>query len=386
MEETHAVSHPVTEALGGAPMLRRLLLLATVTVLVAGGCSQTDEAAVEGASTSTTIVTAGGGDFLGVQVDGVTVPDAKGAVMVAIAETDGTIAYASKGSDSAGSPLTPDEVFRIGSITKMFTAALMLLLVDDGLVDVDSLVSEYVTRVRVPDGVTVRNLLEHTSGIPDYTDSPAGPFREPWDDPEHIWTPEETIGLIDGEEPLSEPGAVIGYSNTNYIILGVLIEEVTGLPFEAVLRSRILDPLELEHTYLAGLEEGPEPFGAYTNVDGSTEPIDFDYTAVATAAWAAGGLVSSVADLHAMLDALFEGSLVSTGSLAAMVDSRIYAFGLVKYANFGEVYGHPGGIPGYTTTVMHAPETGKTAVWVTTNNSINPNSAVKPVAEYITQP
>lgn len=366
-------------------MLRRLLLLVTVTVLVAGGCSQSDGAAVV-TTTATPIVVAGGGGLLGAQVDGVTVPDGEGAVMVAIAEADGAIAYASKGSDSAGSPLTPDEVFRIGSITKMFTAVLTLLLVDDGLVELDSLVTEYVTRVRVPDGVTVRNLLEHTSGIPDIADSPAGPMREPRDDPQHVWTPEETIGLIDNEEPLWEPGTVTGYSNTNYIILGVLIEEVTGLPFETVLRSRVVDPLELGSTYMAGMEEGSEPFEAYVNVDGSTEPIDFDYTAIASNAWAAGGLVSSVADLHAMLDALFEGRIVSTGSLAAMVDRGFAAFGLVKYGNFGEVYGHGGRIPGYTTLVLHAPETGKTAVWVTTNHGISFESAVKSVAEYIARP
>ncbi len=78
--------------------------------------------------------------------------------------------------------------------------------------------------------------------------------------------------------------------------------------------------------------------------------------------------------------------IVSTGSLVAIVDSGMAAFGLVKYGNFGEVYGHGGRIPGYATLVMHAPETGKTAVWVTTNNGVTFESAVKPVAEHITQP
>lgn len=367
-------------------MLRQILLLVTVATLVAGGCSQTDDAAIGRAGPSTTAVSAVIDGFLERQLAGVAVPVGEGAVMVAVIKADETIVYASEGSDPAGSKLTPDDVFRIGSITKMFTAALTLVLVDEGLVKLDSPVTEHVTRVRVPDGVTVRNLLEHTSGIPNYTDAPAVPMRDPLNDSGHVWTPEETVGLIDGQEPLSDPGAVTGYSNTNYIILGVLIEEVTGSPFETVLRLRILDPLKLGSTYLAGLEEGPEPFGAYINIDGSVEPIDFDYTAVATNAWAAGGLVSSVTDLHRMLIALFEGRIVSMESLAAMTDSGVLGFGLTKYTDSAEIYGFSGAIPGYVTLVRHAPETRRTAVWVTTNMSIDLNSTVEPVVEYVARP
>jgi D-alanyl-D-alanine carboxypeptidase len=326
-----------------------------------------------------------GGDFLSEQLARILPPEGQGAAMVAVVDADGTVDYASEGSDPAGSPLTPNEVFRIGSITEVFSAALTLALVDDGLVDLDSPVIDYVTRVRVPDGVAVRDLLQHTSGILDFTLSPHF-WSRAVDDPQRVWSPEETIGLVESRAPLFEPGASFSYSNTNYAMLGVLIEEVTGMPFAATLRDCILEPLSLDSTYLAGFEEGPVPFGAYTALDGSTKPIDFEYTAIATDAGAAGAIVSSVADLHTLLSALFDGRVISAGSLAAMTGNDEYGFGIVRFPEFEELYGHRGGIPGYRTFVMHAADTGRTVVWVVTNDTADLDPWIDSVADYLSQP
>jgi D-alanyl-D-alanine carboxypeptidase len=350
------------------------------------------------ATTTTEIAPAAGGDFLFEQVYGVFVPEGKGAFMVAVVDASGSVEYAGQGFDPSGGPLTPDAVFRIGNITRVFTAALTLTLVDDGVVDLEAPVTDYVTRVRVPDDVTVRDLLQHTSGIPNWTLLPPNPWSRALDDPQRVWLPEETIGLVEDREPNFEPGARFSYSNTNYSILGVLIEEVTGLPFAAALRERILEPLGLDSTYLDGFEEGQDPFGAYSLV-GATNPswntaelIDFEYTAIATQAWAAGAMVSSVEDLHAFLSALFDEQVISAESLAAMTSvisaeslNAEYGLGIARSSDFGELYGHGGVTPGYGTFVMHAPDTGKTAVWVATNDTIRFDGTIDAVAESISQ-
>ncbi len=316
-------------------------------------------------------------DLLSEQLAGISVLEGKGAAMVALVEAEGAISYASKGSDPTGSLLSPDAVFRVGSITKIFTAVLVLTLVDEGAVNLDAHVTDYVTRVGVPEGVTVRDLLQHTSGVPNYTDGPNSPLRSFLDDPERVWSPEEIVALVGDRSPrfspaelqFLQPRARFSYSNTNYAILGVLVEEVTGMPFAEVLRTRILDPLGLDATYLAGFEEGQEPFGAYFATGDVSEPIDFSYASIATSAWAAGALVSSVEDLHTFLTALFDEHVISAELLAAMTANEEYGLGITRLPGFNSLYGHGGGIPGYTTFVLHAPDTGKTAFWVTTNST-----------------
>ncbi len=360
------------------------------TVVVSCSSNRSDDINATSSTASTTKATATSltvpepavdEDLLSVQLAGIIVPKGMGAVMVALVDSDGAVNYASKGSDPAGAPLSPDAVFRIGSNTKMFTSVLTLTLVEDGLIDLDASVTDYVTRVGVPEGVTVRDLLQHTSGIPSYTEPPASILSKALDDPERVWSPEEIVALVADTPPLFEPGARVSYSNTNYTILGVLVEEVTGMPFAVTLRARILNPLGLNSTYLAGFEEGPEPFGAYT----AGKPIDFPDTAVATGAWAAAGLVSSVEDLHAFLSALFDERVIPAELLAAMTGNDEYGLGIARFPDFGELYGHSGGIPGYTTIVLHAPDTGRTAVWVATNDTAIFNAPIRTVAEYLSR-
>jgi D-alanyl-D-alanine carboxypeptidase len=357
----------------------RTAVLAVLSVVIVA-CSPvgSDDAITTSSSTTTTATaTATSGpvteptvedDLLSEQLAGITVLEGRGAAMVALVEANGEVYYASKGSDSTGSSLSADAVFRVGSITKMFTAALVLTLVEEGAVDLDAPAADYVTRVNMPEGVTVRDLLQHTSGVPNYTDGPTDPLGS-FDEPERAWSPEEIVALVSDRAPRFEPGARFSYSNTNYTILGVLVEEVTGMPFGEVLRARILDPLELDATYLAGFEEGQEPFGAYYATGAVTEPIDFPYTSIATSAWAAGALVSSVEDLHTFLTALFDEHVISAELLAAMTANEEYGLGIFRFPGFGSLYGHSGGIPGYITLVLHAPDTGKTAFWVATTNT-----------------
>lgn len=116
--------------------------------------------------------------------------------MITVIDSPGDAITAATGTDEGENSPTADDPFRVGSITKMFTASLVMILVDDGLVDVDEPAPSYVSRVAVPEDVTVRDLLQHTSGIRSYTDSPDF-FARMTDDPSQVWTPESAIALVD---------------------------------------------------------------------------------------------------------------------------------------------------------------------------------------------
>jgi D-alanyl-D-alanine carboxypeptidase len=273
-----------------APTLRAVVL--AVLVALVGACTSVEPAGTGAVDTSTTTTTAGANetvatvpdtsvtvpeptvdDVLSEQLAMISVPEGMGAAMVALVDEDGSVNYASKGSDWGGARLTPDAAFRIGSITKTFTAVVVLMLVDEGVIDLDEEAAEYVARVVVPEGVTVRDLLQHTSGIPNYTAGPDNPVLTSQDNPERVWSPEELIALVEDRRVLKEPGTAFSYSNTNYAILGILVEEVTGMPFATVLRNRILDRLELDATYPAANEVGAEPFDAYTTSPTRRSPL-----------------------------------------------------------------------------------------------------------------
>lgn len=365
----------------------RALLVCVVVAALTMACGSTTAAGTTIAVDTTAAVEAppasGGIDAasLSEQAGKVPVPHDKGAFMVVVLDADGAATHGATGTNPDGNPPTPQDGFRIGSITKTFTAALVMALVDDGMVDLDDPVSEHITRVDVPEGVTVRDLLQHTSGIPNYTDEPTFPERMLADGGSRVWTPESAIEMVADRPTAFEPGTQFAYSNTNYLMLGILVEEVGGKPLATQLHERIIDPLRLNGTYLAGAEDGPEPFGAYSGVSGRTKEIDFDYTATATDAWAAGAMVSTAGDLHTLLRALFDGTLVSAEALEAMTENDEYGFGIVKWASPAGLFGHGGGIPGYGTLVAHHPGSGATAFWVATNDAVDFGRAVDPVAE-----
>ncbi|MGI9612108.1 MAG: serine hydrolase domain-containing protein, partial [Acidimicrobiales bacterium] len=355
------------------------LLLLAVAMAIAG-CSSAEESqaapsasstltTTEAAPPSTAVTPVGFEELLAEQADAVPVPADQGAFLVVVVDENGAVSHGAKGADPDGNPPTPDDTFRIGSITKVFTSAVVMTLVDEGLVELDAPASDYVTRVAVPVDVTVRDLLQHTSGITNYTDKPDF-FPTTFSDPAQTWTPRSIFAFVEDDEPLFEPGARFSYSNTNYLILGLLVEEVTGREYAAEVRARIVDPLALQSTYLAGVEEGPAPFTAYTSASGTLEPIDFEYTSIATGAWAAGAMVSSPGDLHTLFTALFDGQIVSASSLAAMTANEEYGLGIVSAVVADGTYGHGGGIPGYVTLVAHAPDTGRTAFWVVTGDTL----------------
>ncbi len=315
-------------------------------------------------------------------VDTVPVQSDGGGVLLATIGPDGAVAQASAGTDPDGTAPTVDDAFRIGSITKVFTALATLQLVDAGVLSLDAAVVDHVSRIEVPAGITVRDLLQHTSGLPNLTNRP-----DFWDqvfgDLGRRWAPEEAIDLITGRDQAFDPGSEFGYSNTNYIVLGVLIEEVTGQLYHEVVRNGILAPLDLTQTYLAGFETGSEPFVAYTGLMGPVRATDFDYTSNVTMAWAAGAMVSSATDLHTLFTALFDGLLVSEELTAQMTDNLLYGLGLELFEWSDGLVGHSGRIPGYITVVRHDADSGTTGFAVATGPDVWLQPALAPLYQAV---
>ncbi len=216
---------------------------------------------------------------------------------------------------------TPDSPFRIASVTKPFTSAVVAQLVGEGRLSFDDRIAdllpeEYqdlVPRLHVLDGVssgeriTVRQALTHASGLFDYAMSPAY-GRALAADPAHEWTPREMLeGAIEWGAPHFPPGEGYGYAyaDTGYVIAGVIIEQLDRRPLWQSYRARILDPLGMRGTYLEGFEphRGPELAHAYEG--------DFDVMPLhGSSDWAGGGLVSTVDELAVFAQALVGGRVL----------------------------------------------------------------------------
>jgi D-alanyl-D-alanine carboxypeptidase len=354
--------------------MRRVIATAVLAVVVAG-CGPRSEVSIATTATpasasppvstlapapsSTTVAPAVDfqalvGDFanrIGAGLDG-------GGIVVAIAG-EGDLSVAAAGTQPDGTPVPADGAWRIGSVTKPFVATLVLQLVDEGLVDLDAPVTTYLATPEIPESVTVRDVLGHTSGIFNITED-VGFLPEAIADPERSWEPGE---LVDRALALrvvpADPGWA--YSNTNYLVAGLLVEAVTGEPVHEVLRTRISEPLGLDATYLASDEDGPAPIDSSMSWAGTEVAIDeaFPYTSIATGAWTAGALVSDASDLTTFVRALFRGELITDTSLAAMttVGTEDYGLGISRFTGLSpEVWGHGGLIPGYLTSVAYSPE------------------------------
>jgi D-alanyl-D-alanine carboxypeptidase len=245
--------------------------------------------------------------------------------------------------------------FRIGSITKSFVATVMLQLVGEGKVALDDSVEHWLPGL-VPNGrsVTVRQLLQHTSGLYDYVDDSA--FRTAvLANPLRVWTPVQLVRVAMSHRPLFAPGRRWSYSNTNYILAGLVIQAVTHRSVADELRNRIIRPLRLHGT---SFPAGPAINGPYAHgYLFYRSPLVRDTSHVSpSAAWAAGAIVSTVSDVATFYRALLGGRLLRPALLAEMertVNTGTgdgYGLGLLQLrTECGRVLGHDGDFPGYAS-------------------------------------
>ena len=234
------------------------------------------------------------------------VAGSSGGVAVAYARSDDELFVLAAGTGgSVDGTLEPDSEFLVGSLTKTFVAVMLLQLVADGTIGLDDLVTEHAPGLTIVEGITIRQLLAHRSGLAEHTDGELGPAVLA--DPTHSWTPQEVLDLV-AEQPRDfSPGEQFAYSNTNYIVAGLLLEQATDMSTADNLRARIVEPLGLTHTYLAP-DGAREPIGAFSRSLPGGDTDGVSYHALETAVGAAGAVVSTPGDIATFIRALAPAS------------------------------------------------------------------------------
>src|SRR5215212_6629631 len=227
------------------------LLLATGLVLLLGsGCSGGDGS--KGDSAAGTHTNGGGqratkADLEAALKKSFKESDAPG-VVAAVQTSQYTWVSALGVADRAsGEPMTPEVHHRIGSVTKTFTATLLLKAADEGLLSLDDTIDQYVKGVPNGDEITLRQMSNMTSGIASYTEDEQW-VKEWSSDPTRVWKPEELARIGIKESPLFEPGTGWFYSNTNYVLLGLVLERVTGKPIGRLYQEEVIEPLDLKRS------------------------------------------------------------------------------------------------------------------------------------------
>ena len=278
-------------------------------------------------------------------------------------------------------PLRSDERFRAGSITKTFVAVVALQLVDEKRLGLDDTVERLLPGL-VPGGdtITIRDLLGHTSGLADYTAVP-GFLDRTLRAPTRRWTPQELVRLAIGRGPAGPVGR-FSYSSTNYILLGLTVERVAGLPLGDQLRRRIITPLRLRGTsYVVGAVGGRHVHGytpsQHDGVVGSIAAArDRDG---ASASWAgpAGALVSTAPDLSRFFGALLQGRLLPPRLLALMrpAPAARYGLGLAAFRTpCGTAIGHTGNLLGVVSAVWNSADGRRRVVAMSNSYPLSPDA------------
>ena len=222
--------------------------------------------------------------------------------------------------------MRPLDRFRGGSLTKPFISTVVLQLVEEGHFGLDDpltevLPDEITGRFASSGQVTVRMLLSHSSGLPEFNDV-AGPAYIA--NPDKVWEVEELLDIAAGEEPFFAPGESLHYTNTNYLLLGLIIEEATGRTWREELEQRIFEPLGLEDTFLPAADEKTIPGDhAHGYADFGDGPFDATDLVTASVVGAAGGqsLITTAPDLATFVEALLAGRFFKqAGTLDEMLE------------------------------------------------------------------
>jgi len=253
-------------------------------------------------------------------------------------------------------PNTPDTKFRLGSITKQFTATLVMQLVEQGKIELNAPITRYLPDypTKTGDRITIHNLLNHTSGIPGYTEVPswASKMRDPY-------PPAKFIEFFSKLDLFFDPGTKFSYDNSGYFLLGVILEKVTGEPYEKLLRERIYTPVGMNDSgydstaplltkRAAGYDKHFD--GSYTN----TSYIDMSQP------YAAGSLYSTVEDLYKWDQALYGDKILTAASKEKMFTPGLSNYGYaweIRKGKDGLTIEHGGGINGFNTLITRNPDT-----------------------------
>ncbi|MFS8098142.1 beta-lactamase family protein [Lentzea alba] len=300
-------------------------------------------------------------DTVQTRLDGLTEQHRFPAALATTTDVNGKAKHQVAGTAELGKrvPVPKNGQVRAGSNTKAFVATVVMQLVAEKKVRLDEPINKYLPKAVKDDRITVRQLLNHTSGLANYTQYLAlGEF----DELRHrYYEPRELLDIGNAHPPTNEPGEKFKYSNTNYVLLGLLIQKITGRPVAENVDQRIIQKLKLKDTYWPGTGEqdinGKHPRGYAKTGNGVEDVTELD----PSWGWAAGQIISTTKDLNAFYRGLLKGDLLPRTQLDEMrktVDTNgemwpggEYGLGIAStpLTCGGRYWGHGGDIPGYET-------------------------------------
>ncbi len=286
---------------------------------------------------------------------------------------DGAMWQGVTGLSCEGVPVSSDMLFSVGSITKNYVVAVTLQLAEEGALSLDDPLSRWLTpRPFIDDTILIRQLLSQRSGLCNVTDLP-----ELWDrvfeQPDKIWPPEEVLDSYVGD-PCFPPGTTWHYSNTGYLLLGMVLEEVTGRKVSEVVRTRLLNPLCLGQTFFAVEEGFPEEVAVChgwfdLDHDGVLDDVTPHRRGIYSVMGTSGAVFATASDLARWVDALLRSDVLSDASLEEMLTPYSivpdsggvgYGFAVTLYGQDG--VGHSGRTFGYLSLFLHLREPAATIV------------------------
>jgi CubicO group peptidase (beta-lactamase class C family) len=278
---------------------------------------------------------------------------------------------------ATGAAYKASDHVRIASITKTFTATAILLQVADGKLSLEDTIDKWLPTVPNANRITVRDLLAMRSGLYDFTAEPKF-LRDFTKNPMLKWSPQNVVTIEETHKPVAEPDTETKYTDSNYVLLGLILEKVSGETVEANITKDVIEPLGLKHTSFPATAAMPKPFShGYFAGDEGNEKIR-DYTAVnPKVAWTAGAMVSTLGDLRKYGRELATGALLPPSLQAERLkfgafpngDGPSVGYGL-GILHVGTWLGHDGAIFGFSTVTMYEPKSG-TTIAATANLSSN---------------
>ncbi len=282
--------------------------------------------------------------------------------------------------------MLPCNISRVGSTVKMYTATVILKLMEEGKLSLDDKISDYlkgdvIHKIENADKATIRQLLQHTSGIYNYiqnlrfqTASLNNLIKE--------WKPEELLGYAYNQNAYFKPGEDVRYSNTGYILLGMLIEKIEGKPFYKTLEEKLFVPLDLKMTKFAAEDHIPHGIArGYIDLYSNLQVIESTYYSGWDYYTADGGLISNPYDMIKFYQALINGKIIKSNTLNEMFKWKLpkehdnsffpisYGLGIFKIeTNWGTAYMHSGDAIGYYANMLYFIDDGTTIVYAANSN------------------
>ncbi|MGK7391748.1 MAG: serine hydrolase domain-containing protein [Candidatus Cyclobacteriaceae bacterium M2_1C_046] len=244
----------------------------------------------------------------------------------------------------------PNTIYRIGSISKMFTATLIFQLIEEEKLSLDTKLDEFFPKVPNADSITISQLLSHQSGLFNITNDPQYLFYNT-----QAQTRDQMLERIYFYEPDFTPGEEVAYSNTNYLLLTYIIEDLTDKSYKEVVKNRIINGIGLERTYYgAEIKDASNEAHSYSYTEDWEKHSETDMTVPG----GAGAMASTPADLTKFIEALFDGTLINESSLEKMLTFKgPFGYGIFRFPFHEKLgYGHTGGIDGFQSNVAYFPE------------------------------